>query len=188
VKGVSGTGRIAILALVLWVVIEIALFISLAGDLGHWLSDRVLAWAVLTAMAGAVVVPVLFLIWLHDAMTRAHELGWHPAMSPGWAVGWFFVPVASLWKPYQVMIAVWESSGNTDDGRVGRWWTAWLFFTGFTTLIWVAGPADGNLTNGQVLCIFASSLLGAITAIMLALIIRKIDQTQKRAIDTQAFD
>jgi hypothetical protein len=52
---------------------------------------------------------------------------------PGWALAWFFIPVANLWKPYQAMKSLWMYSHSVfrpdvqDRGWVlPVWWTLWL--------------------------------------------------------------
>ena len=53
--------------------------------------------------------------------------------TPGWAVGWFFLPIANLWKPYQAMKEVWalNAEGGRDAGSAAGvllplWWFLWL--------------------------------------------------------------
>jgi hypothetical protein len=47
---------------------------------------------------------IAFLVWLHRATANLEALG-APALSisPSWAVGWFFIPVANFWVPYQAV-------------------------------------------------------------------------------------
>ncbi|MSP62794.1 MAG: DUF4328 domain-containing protein [Myxococcales bacterium] len=54
---------------------------------------------------------IVFLVWLHRACAGARsELGAIMPYSPGWAVGWFFVPFANLVMPYKVMRALKQAS------------------------------------------------------------------------------
>ena len=52
--------------------------------------------------------------------------------SPGWAVGWYFIPFANLWKPFGVMEQMWEGSHDLigDDrvrpNRIVYWWICWV--------------------------------------------------------------
>ena len=52
---------------------------------------------------------------------------------PGWAVGWYFIPIANLWKPYQAMKEIWQASSDPLDwsrqqtpGLMPVWWALWL--------------------------------------------------------------
>ena len=76
---------------------------------------------------------ILFSVWIYRANFTARQLGAKGmTFTPGWAVGWFFIPFANLWKPYQAMKEIWRASKNPDAwqsehrGAILPWW--WLFF------------------------------------------------------------
>jgi len=80
-----------------------------------------------------VVVIVLFAVWIYRANYNARQLGAvGMEFTPGWAVGWYFIPFANLWKPYQAMREIWKASAapaNWQDqprGSILPWW--WTFF------------------------------------------------------------
>jgi hypothetical protein len=71
--------------------------------------------------------------WIYRANSNAHSLNASLGMPPGWNVGWFFVPIATWWKPYQGVRDVWQISANPQDpasaerpALLVRWWTFWL--------------------------------------------------------------
>lgn len=73
---------------------------------------------------------VVFLLWLYRLNKNLRALsGEQLKITPGWAVGWFFIPVASLWMPYSAVKEVWQVS-HRGTGRgsafVGWWWAAYL--------------------------------------------------------------
>lgn len=53
-------------------------------------------------------------------------------ITPGWAFGYFFVPILSLFKPYIAMSELWRASqsplrwSNLTKGLVPLWWTLWI--------------------------------------------------------------
>jgi hypothetical protein len=58
-----------------------------------------------------LVLVVIFCIWIYRANYNARQLGaTDMKFSPGWAVGWYFIPIANLWKPYQAMCEIWQAS------------------------------------------------------------------------------
>ena len=75
-----------------------------------------------------------FLRWIHRAHVNIRGLGAKNLnITPGWAVGWFFVPIMNLWKPFQAMKELWQASQNPDawesetpSGLLTAWWTLWL--------------------------------------------------------------
>ncbi|MCE5267498.1 MAG: DUF4328 domain-containing protein [Planctomycetaceae bacterium] len=75
----------------------------------------------------------LFLAWLYriswnSQFLRTERLRY----TPGWSVGWFFVPIAGLFMPYYVVKELWKA--NISAGRrwhrvavprvLAIWWTA----------------------------------------------------------------
>jgi len=95
------------------------------------------------AMAGAwlylssyLVLAVGFLFWVYrvadhmQVMTVSGE--GPPRFTPGWAVGWWFVPFANLWQPMQVMRELWHRSHpvGSKASCIGAltiiWWLTWI--------------------------------------------------------------
>ena len=92
--------------------------------------QRVVAIVQLAVLAVTVVT---FAVWIYRANFNARQLGaTGMRFSPGWAVGWYFVPIAFLWKPYQAMKEIWKASKSPHDWQlVSRsqllpWW--WFFW------------------------------------------------------------
>jgi hypothetical protein len=99
------------------------------------------------AMLGGVylllwlVTFVLFLRWTYQSNRNARFLGGNNLHhSPGWSVGWYFVPIAGLWKPYQALKEMFQAS-HPDFGH--EWakaphpkllFTWWLLFVLSTVL------------------------------------------------------
>ena len=81
-----------------------------------------------------VVVIVLFCIWIYRANYNARQLGAADMQfTPGWAVGWYFIPIANLWKPYQAMREIWQASASPAHWQqqprgsvLPLWWTFFL--------------------------------------------------------------
>ena len=54
---------------------------------------------------------IFFLMWLYRAYGNLRALGAsHLESSPGWAVGWFFIPILNLFKPYGIVKEIWRKS------------------------------------------------------------------------------
>jgi hypothetical protein len=77
---------------------------------------------------------ICFLRWVYRANSNVRKLGAEGLrFTPGWSVGWFFVPIAHVWKPYQVMKEIFKASKNPADWAnqtsspiVGWWWGFWI--------------------------------------------------------------
>jgi Domain of unknown function (DUF4328) len=131
---------------------------------------------------------IAFLLWKYRANGNCRALGAKGMTSPGWTVGWYFVPFANLWKPYQPMEEIWQASENPYNWqRVKRptivtcWWLAWLadilaFYIAMT-LKSGANTSD-RLTTATVADMFlaAADILAALLA---AAVIAKVHSMQE---------
>lgn len=81
-----------------------------------------------------LVTVVGFLKWVYRAHLNVRGFGAADMpYSPGWAVGWFFVPFLNLWRPVQMMGQLWRASRNPADWQaqpgtplLAVWWGLWL--------------------------------------------------------------
>ena len=95
------------------------------------LRERSIALSVVVVSLATFIV---FGRWIVVAHRNLPALGAEDLdVRPGWAVGWFFVPFANLWKPYQAMRTLWKASHDGPrweygDGHflLGLWWTLWI--------------------------------------------------------------
>jgi hypothetical protein len=110
-------------------------------------SDRLMGseLMVLFSAAGAVLSLVsnvgsviVVSVWIYQAHMNLDAMGvYGRKITPGWAVGWFFVPVANLFKPLEAMRQLWKGSDptprqqswkrNPSSALLGWWWAFWLF-------------------------------------------------------------
>lgn len=81
-----------------------------------------------------LVTAIVWLVWQHRAQKNLEGLGatWL-RFTPGWAVGWWFVPFASLVKPFQTVRELWKASGDPHGWQMrstspllGWWWGLYL--------------------------------------------------------------
>ncbi len=147
---------------------------------------RVLHWVAFT-FAG-----ICILLWKYRACKNlhvAHARGMD--ISPGWAVGSYFVPILNLWLPFQAMSRIARASRNpyhpevvTRAGPLGWWWFLWLA-TIFGTVagsvairdaLWSA--STGPFYVGVVLLI-VSDVLEIPLCLTLLSIVRTVTRAQK---------
>ncbi len=77
---------------------------------------------------------ILILKWIYRANYNAHQLGASGMVfTPGWSIGWYFIPIANLWKPYQAMKEIWQVSANPQSWSsqpvtsiLPWWWFFWI--------------------------------------------------------------
>lgn len=83
-----------------------------------------------------LVTFVVFGRWIVLAHRNLDALGAsYLEFRPGWAVGWFFIPIANLWKPFQAMRSLWRHSRSVHHAEIQddtwvlpTWWAVWLIF------------------------------------------------------------
>jgi hypothetical protein len=99
--------------------------------------DMVYALTALLTIPLSLVTAILFLAYMNRANKNARALGAEGMQfTPGWCVGWFFVPIMNLFRPYQAIREIFQASDPKSSpagwklahapGVVGLWWGVWL--------------------------------------------------------------
>jgi hypothetical protein len=159
--------------------------------------SRILAHAgVLFTRAGVAIVTWLALaLWCAHANSRLRSLGAEDMhQTPVFAAVWWVIPIAHLWKPYQVVREIWKASAllTEDYQSVGSvllpvWWIAHLSATitgrvGARLEI-AADRAPAPANTHEVAS--ALSALGAVSAVLASiccvLIVVQVTARQRRA-------
>lgn len=131
---------------------------------------------------------ILFLRWVHRANDNARRLGAvGMQFTPGWAIGWYFVPFASLAMPYLVMKETWNASASPADWRslggdpIVRWW--WGLFVAWNVAASVVTVAsfsfevsvEDTILFARLLMVSdASAIAAGIAALLLVTRLRAI--------------
>jgi hypothetical protein len=131
-----------------------------------------------------IVTGIVFLTWIYRANRNARALGAQGMrFTPGWTVGWFFVPIMSLWKPFQAMREIWQASvqpGNwqavTTPPLIGWWWAIYIInlFLGQIAFR-MASAADGldSAMNASAVTL-ASDISSMVLDVIAFLLVGKI--------------
>ena len=136
----------------------------------------------LIAVAGllAYTVSAVFIgMWIYRAHASLSAAGLEGLeFSPGWSVGWFFVPIMSLFKPFQAMKELWNASCYASDhlnedapSLLTGWWATFLlgnFLANF-------GARIGN-ANGVTML---SAVVMITSAVLLLQIIKRVGEAQR---------
>lgn len=81
---------------------------------------------------------IVFAMFTHRSCSNAHALGAQGMeFTPGWAVGWYFIPFLNLFKPHRAVQETFRAldpAAGSDDWRllgsvpdfVGPWWVTWV--------------------------------------------------------------
>ena len=108
-------------------------------------SDGLVALAALMFLLTLLLAYVVAGFWIYNAACNARALGARGFQnSPGWAVGWYAVPLMALFKPFQAMEEIFQASASPASWQglktpllLRFWWGAWLLagITGYIVAI-----------------------------------------------------
>lgn len=133
VKALLAAGLLSLVAMLVGEVAELQGLISLDNadlDNAEGLYAAVLSvnWLIL------ILTYVVFGMWIYRAAANVDAAS-VPGFryTPGWAVGWHFVPIANLFKPFSAMRQIWNASHGNETGDIDRgngfltlWWACWI--------------------------------------------------------------
>lgn len=151
-----------------------------ASDLGVGLSS--LAYLLAYLIGG-----FLALKWIYRVNRNAHAFARGLTISPPWAVGWFFVPIASLWKPYEAISEAWQATERPTAWRTARkpgflgwWWGAWLISNLLGSLSNAVSRAtdDVGLNSGAIILAMPASIVADVLFIRLVTQLSRLQQAQ----------
>ena len=166
--------------------------------------QAVVNWIAFVVWIGTVIT---FCLWTHRAARNLPALGARGLKyTPGWSVGWFFIPLAHLIMPYFVASEIWRES-DPEQARSGAqehlaaggaWWTSYIVhatapaLAGFAIgIIAVVGVAANHGNPQQIaaavthylptmfLLGLAGQTLGLIAAVLAIMYVRAVDQNQE---------
>jgi hypothetical protein len=161
---------------------------------GQASDDRLRAIATIIGLV-LIVLVVLWCMWQHRSQANLKALGAaNLKYTPGWAVGWWFIPFAFWVVPYRTMRELWMASdpdAGSIDWQVKRatsllllWWLAWLCFTTvFPSIALSIAPSkfDGVVHHYVLrdMWLLARDVTTIIAAFLAIVLVRQIDARQQ---------
>ncbi|MEY2615747.1 MAG: hypothetical protein QOH78_1520 [Verrucomicrobiota bacterium] len=143
-----------------------------------------------------ILTGIIFLKWIYRSYKNIQGFGAQGLrFSPGWAVGYYFIPILSLIRPVQVMSEIWRASDDPRDWPkrpgswlIASWWTLFLVYTGITQIsLELAIQAS---TNEQWTLAAVLAILGDFFSIPLSLaalrLVTEIYRRQRRLVEGPA--
>ncbi|MDT7602278.1 MAG: hypothetical protein QOF61_275 [Acidobacteriota bacterium] len=159
----------------------------------------------LAKIAVRLTTVVLFLMWLHRAYENLRAFAPRTETSPGWAVGYWFIPFANFVRPFQVVKEIWIKSDPAVDftngyGKLGEgartttllgfWWGFWLlsnFANGiYNRLNWK--DRLGRIPVETLWAGVASNLLTLVAAVLAASVVWTINRMQSEKSQRHGYD
>ncbi|MBN1191219.1 MAG: DUF4328 domain-containing protein [Dehalococcoidales bacterium] len=149
-------------------------------------------------MALFIITGIVFLIWINRAyknLTSFNAFGLR--FTPGWAVGWFFVPIMSLFRPYEVVSEIWKVSISgleeatptkpTTSSIIGWWWAFFLISNILSQIalrIVLKGETASELLTSTYFYIVSDAIdiVGIIITIIMVKNISQIQEIKSRQV------
>ncbi|MFD7927556.1 DUF4328 domain-containing protein [Streptomyces sp. NPDC059742] len=154
------------------------------------LSDILIGLAGVLQMLMYIATGVVFLVWFHrvrvnGGIFRTTEF----TQGSGWAIGWWFVPVAHLFQPFVVARQIWRASTQLGpDGSPVRvsgapltaWWAVWVAASNVGRIsgaVFSRAEAPDEMAAAATLGI-CSDLLVVAAAALAVLVVRRLTAMQ----------
>ena len=141
---------------------------------------------------------VIFCMWTYRAAANvkaAQVPGF--GFTPAWSVGWHFVPIANLFKPFQAMRQIWALSHGSDragahDGQslLIAWWGLWSLSLAVGMMLGMAAASPGTPEEKQeaiLLAIVNSATNLALYPLALRLVARLTEAQRDRLTAARIF-
>ncbi len=156
----TGPGALTVGLLVLTAVAKAVLIVALYGQIAILAavqagedvdfadadaSDMFVVWASSLTLLLTIATGAAMMCWLSRARANLPALGVDNARwGPGWAVGWWFVPIMSFFRPYQLTAEVYRASA----GQPERWQMQPATVVGWWWFFWLASSIGGGIAAG----------------------------------------
>ena len=131
-----------------------------------------------------IISAITFIQWFRRAYFNLHLKVNHLSQTEGWAAGSWFVPIISLYRPYQIMKEIYQETKELlikkgidfkqsfSTSALGWWWTLWIINNIIGQFVFrysMKAASIDELTTSTVV-----SMIGNIIGIPLALITVKV--------------
>lgn len=181
----AGIGMAAIVALGVYMALKSLMVAMLFAAGPENIRFGLLALGYLAALLACYV---LVGWWIYRTNANAQSFGSGLSITPGWSVGWFFVPFANLVMPFQGVKEVWQESHEAagwlealESPLLGWWWGLWIAMNIVSNIAGFAGPYQPGATQGALMLEAVAAALSVAGGLVLILLIRRLDATQLAA-------
>ena len=109
--------------------------------------------------------------------------------TPGWCVGWWFIPIACLFKPREAMVELYKASDSSPDSEwqqnsfdpiINKWWAAWILGSIITRIESRMAVSGVDTGLAAIPITWTSTILLSLAAVWLISIVRHIAEQQRR--------
>lgn len=147
----------------------------------------------LLQLAVFIATIVTWLVWQFRAYANLRLVGSRETeYTPGWSVGYWFIPILNLFRPYQITAELWRRSelqnardplgGLSGPALIGVWWIVYLVSGGtgrvYASMMTRAKTLEQFITVTDLGIVNDSIVVGS--TILAILVVRGIDRFQQQ--------
>jgi len=139
-----------------------------------------------------IVTAIVFLKWIYRANLNARQFtSKEMDFTPGWSIGYYFIPVMNLYKPYQAMREIWQVSEASEDWQnvkvspiLAWWWGLWIISNVIGQIIFriPEGESVQDFINAGYVSLF-SSIIGIPLCLLAIQLVRRITKKQELLVE-----
>ena len=145
------------------------------GTRAAGLALLVMAGAGFVELAAYIAIAVLFLRFLYKAVQQARGFATpYSYVSPGWAVGYWFIPFINLYRPYETVKHLFkacaaeaggEAKPAAGDQLLGAWWAMFLVAN---VAGWMLARSDTDMSTAAGITTYAEYTIGCNVLLLIA--------------------
>jgi len=148
----------------------------------------ILHWNAMAQIGLGIFIMLAFCIWTNRSCKNAWLLN-PPKMkiTPGWAAGYYFIPVLCFWKPYASLKEIRDASYGRHDklaALLPLWWSCWIAFiiiSGSSQFLMHSGTDQQALSTAHKLGVIAAPMNIILNYLTIALVVAVTLEQNKRA-------
>ena len=193
-KDSAGAARAAIVVLSIYAVVDLATMVIAWFIPSDPVEGSASDFLFLVDSIVLIVCTILVGRWIYRTNANAHSFSEDMSITPGWAIGWFFVPLANLVKPYEGVKETWDISHELAGRReeigsplLGWWWGLWIA----TNIGSAISARFGGFGDEPIPALLVFDIVVALVNVLLCLVlvqlIRRLTATQQAVHRAQAF-
>lgn len=139
-----------------------------------------------------IISYVRFIMWFRRAYCNLNRVGIATDKKEGWAAGAWFIPIYSLFAPFQIMKEIWNKTQtfykeNAEESNdLALWWGLWVASSLITNQS--AGFFDGNGPEKEATINIIASALWIPTTYVTMNLIQKVSFFEKEMYDKAVSD
>jgi hypothetical protein len=140
-----------------------------------------------------IITGIAFLRWIYRVNANSHAFGARGMeFSSGWSVGYYFIPILNLYKPYQAMKEIWRVSGNPRGWQneqasslLSWWWALWIISNMLGQISFRVSSAARDVSSLREATVVSvvSDLVGIPLCIVGMLLVSALYLRQKRLVE-----